>query len=242
VRELEKKVTFYNVNVEFIPEGGNVESWQLMMRYSDFLDLYATLNSTAQPPRFPFPRKSFLQSANIVEDRRIRFQTLLQTSVCSIPLPLELFLFLEINRHLEVRYPSFLQKQQHVGATTPESVNVTSSPVLIGPPTTGNVNVVNENTSEHLDSIIEVEDEDDQLETPQRQSLLLNLRNRPSRLREYVMSEGFQKLKQAPLYRSLFFLTILLTVVISIVQLVRKIMASSLGETGLKISIYVYIA
>ena len=97
-QEKYKKVVLYAVLVQCTLASGSQSAWQVFVRYNEFAELFQLLKNRSEDlEKFNFPPKRVLNGDQTVEDRRTQFERFLRLAVLLVPLPVELFLFLELD-------------------------------------------------------------------------------------------------------------------------------------------------
>ena len=95
-----KKIVLYALLVQCTLASGSQTAWQILVRYNEVAELFQLLKNRSEDlERFNFPPKRVLNGDQTIEDRRKQFERFLRLAVQLVPLPVELFLFLELDAH-----------------------------------------------------------------------------------------------------------------------------------------------
>lgn len=117
-----KKVVFYQIVIQYVANNGTMTAWQVFARYSEFAELFDILNPMCpELEEFDFPRKRVLNGDQSVEERREKFEEFIRIAIVKLrPLPVELFLFLELaqntNLNRAIQGPDDLNRTHSLNA------------------------------------------------------------------------------------------------------------------------------
>lgn len=103
IRSENNKVVYYSIVVRCVLANGTMTAWTILARYNEFLDLYKAISGKSKKLLdFPFPPKRIINSSKIVQERKAKFAEFLQIAVKLNPMPIELFIFFELDTNTSI--------------------------------------------------------------------------------------------------------------------------------------------